>query len=183
MPRGNTTRGRRPAVRDEAWRQGRVLGIAQPVSGCGCEASNESAGARLAQDREHAPCKPSARHTDAWTSLRHGLELLLQHFAYCLRDLPAVSGGEAVGSRQEGSRSGPTAISKPSAGRSASLGAPSSLVGYLQAVFDVVWGMAVLRPKIRTARFVMRSLPRWRQLSAHRRVAKQLMPHWFPVSV
>lgn len=65
-----------------------------------------------------------------------------------------------------------------SAGRSDMAGGYSSDV---QAVMDVVWAMAVLRPRLKVAKFVLRSLPRWKSFRAHRKMAQRLMPHWFPL--
>jgi hypothetical protein len=188
MPRGNATQGRRAGARDAAWMQGRALGVVQPVSGCGCEPlvpSNVSArasAASAAHGRERKASLPSARHEeDAWKSVRNRLELLLQHFGHCLRNTHAFDGASSGFSSSHPRAGGPSAKRKTSAKGN---GTPSKAErrGNAQAVLDVVWGMAVMRPRVRTARFVLRSMPRGKIFSAHRRVARQLMPHWFPLS-
>ena len=190
-PRGYATQGRRAGARDAAWLQGRALGVAQPVSGCGCEpfvplnVSACASSANAAQGLERKASLPPARHEeDAWKSVRDRLDLLLQYFGHCLRNIHAFDGASSGSSSSHPRAAGPDAKRKTSAKGNASIGTPSSAErrGNAQAVLDVVWGMAVMRPRVRTARFVLRSMPRGKQFSAHRKVARQLMPHWFPLS-
>jgi hypothetical protein len=50
----------------------------------------------------------------------------------------------------------------------------------VKSVLGIIWGMAVMRPRIRLAQFILRALPHVKDFNVHRRLARKLMPHWYP---
>ena len=181
---------------DGAWSQGGALGRVQRVAGCGCVVPEQT----LATDQPSVP--PSRGRASyqwgdpEWEVLWRGLESLLFHVANLLQDPCAAFAATVarMSSKMQDSadphlgldlarshvqrRMGSHSSGKPDAGGTAK---STSCARERQAVLDVVWGMAVMRPRIKLAQVVLRSVPRWRSFQRHRHMAKRLMPHWFPL--
>ena len=190
------------SVGDAAWSEGRPLGWARQVSGCGCGPLEEPIeGAGASKPRLHASVK--RRWDDARGVWRRGLETLLVRIVELLRDpmatFPATFTLMDSGCRLQGSEAKSHAQTPGKGGMAGVRGATNTSRGSIasdvdaesnstacaqetQAAMDIVWGMAVLRPRVNMARCVLRSLPRWNTFKLHRRMAQKLMPHWFPLS-
>ena len=180
---------------DDAWSQGNALGRVQRVAGCGCVVPEQT----LAMDQPSVPpsCGRAYQWGDPdWEVLWRGLESLLFHVANLLQDPCAAFAATVarMSSKMKDSADphlgldlaqshvrrsmGSHSSGKPDAGGTAK---STSCARERQAVLDVVWGMAVMRPRIKLAQMVLRSVPRWRSFHRHRHMAKRLMPHWFPL--
>jgi hypothetical protein len=180
---------------DDAWSQGDALGRVQRVAGCGCVVPEQT----LATDQPSVPPSRGRAYQwgdPEWEVLWRGLESLLFHVANLLQD-PCAAFAATVArmsskmqdsadphlgldlARSHVRRSmGSHSSGKPDAAGTAK---STSCARERQAVLDVVWGMAVMRPRIKLAQVVLRSVPRWRSFQRHRHMAKRLMPHWFPL--
>ena len=173
---------------DAAWHQGHALGHVQQVAGCGCVAPGQTPAVdQPSLLRSHR--RPVRGDDSVWGVLRRGLEVLLAHCANLLQE-PSTFVAMLARMRSEVQDCTDTppdlGLVEP-LGQGGRLGAvggtakSASCARERQAVMDIIWGMAVMRPRIKLAQMVMRTLPRWRSFQRHRRMAKRLMPHWFPL--
>ncbi len=173
---------------DDAWHQGNALGHVHRVAGCGCVAPGQTPAVdQTSLLRSHR--RPVRGDDSVWEVLWRGLEVLLVHCANLLQE-PSTFVATLARIRSEVQDCADTS---PDLGRVEPHGRGGRLNGVggtaksascareRQAVMDIIWGMAVMRPRIKLAQMVMRTLPRWRSFQRHRRMAKRLMPHWFPL--
>ncbi len=181
---------------DDAWSQGNALGRVRRVAGCGCVVPEQT----QAVDQPSVPPTRGRAYQwgdPEWEVLWRGLESLLINVVNLLQDPCAAFAATVarMSSKMHDSADPPLGLDlakshvrrsmlgshgsgKPDAGGTAK---STSCARERQAVLDVVWGMAVMRPRIKLAQMVLRSVPRWRSFQRHRHMARRLMPHWFPL--